>query len=99
VVGNWVQIALRMPGANRDGIGSWIELRDPDGGIRHREVVVGGGHAGGVLGWQHFGLGDATEAEVRVLWPDGTPSPWYRLTANGFWTIEAGGGPVKDADG
>ena len=92
-VGNWVQIALRTDGPNRDGIGSWIELRAPDGTVRHREVVIGGGHAGGVLGWQHFGLGDATGAEVRVLWPDGTASPWHRLTANAFWTIGVGEDP------
>jgi enediyne biosynthesis protein E4 len=97
-VGNWVQVALEMDGANRDGIGSWIELRDPAGGIRHREVVIGGGHAGGVLGWQHFGLGEATETEVRVLWPDGTESPWHRLSANGFWTIGAGREPVEGPD-
>lgn len=98
-VGNWVQIALRIQGPNRDAIGSWIELRDPDGSVRHREVVIGGGHAGGVLSWQHFGLGDATEVELRVLWPDGTESPWHRLTSNGFWTIEAGREAVESSDG
>ena len=36
-----------------------------------RELNVGGGHAGGQLGWAHFGLGPANAAEVRVLWPDG----------------------------
>jgi hypothetical protein len=83
-----------MPGANRDAIGAWIELREPGGRVRHREVTVGGGHAGGVHGWQHFGLGEAEAAEVRVLWPDGTESPWHRLVAGGFWRIEAGQAPV-----
>jgi hypothetical protein len=92
--GNWVQIALGMPGANRDAIGAWIELRGPDGRIRHREVTAGGGHAGGVLGWHHFGLGEATEAEVRVLWPDGTEGPWHRLSANTFWRLDTGADPV-----
>jgi hypothetical protein len=92
-VGNWLQIALHMPGPNRDAIGSWIEVRDDEGRVRHREVVIGGGHAGGTLGWQHFGLGDADGADVRVLWPEGTYSPWHRLTANGFWEIEAGQAP------
>jgi hypothetical protein len=93
-LGNWVQVALRNPGPNRDAVGAWIELRGADGRIRHREVVVGGGHAGGLHGWQHFGLGAAGEAEVRVLWPDGTESPWHRIGANGFWTIERGRDPV-----
>ncbi len=93
-VGNWVQVALRMPGPNRDAIGAWIELREPGGRVRHREVTVGGGHGGGVHGWHHFGLGEAEAAEVRVLWPDGTASPWHRLAANGFWRIEAGQAPA-----
>jgi enediyne biosynthesis protein E4 len=92
--GNWLQLSLAMPGANRDAVGAWIELRRPDGRIQHREVTVGGGHAGGVLGWQHFGLAEETEAEVRVLWPDGGESPWHSLSANTFWRIEAGQAPV-----
>ncbi len=74
VAGNWVQLALAMPGPNRNAIGAWIELRRADGRIQHREVQVGGGHVGGILGPQHFGLGDATTAEVRILWPDGRES-------------------------
>ncbi len=96
--GNWVQIALSMPGPNRDAIGAWIELRRPDGRVQHREVAIGGGHAGGVLGWQHFGLGDEAGAEIRVLWPDGSESPWHGLSANAFWKIEAGQPPEKVAD-
>ena len=42
-----------------------------------REVTVGGGHAGGELGWIHFGLGPATSADVRVHWPDGEVGPWH----------------------
>ena len=46
--------------------------------VMRREVTVGGGHAGGELGWQHFGLGPASSADVRVTWPDGTVGPWQR---------------------
>ena len=35
------------------------------GNGRADRAVRGGGHAGGQLGWSHFGLGDASEAEVR----------------------------------
>ena len=38
-------------------------------GSSQREVTVGGGHAGGQLGWIHFGVGAATEVEIRVQWP------------------------------
>jgi hypothetical protein len=49
---------------------------------------VGGGHAGGQLGWVQFGLGDAASAEVSVTWPDGETGPWVTVEANRFATIE-----------
>ena len=36
----------------------------------------------------HFGLGDATAADVTVLWPDGTRSDWTGLAADGFYVLE-----------
>jgi hypothetical protein len=80
-MGNWVAVRLRQPGANRDAIGAWLEVR-AGGRTIHREVLVGGGHAGGQLGWIHFGLGAATGADVRVHWPDGHQGPWIPLAAN-----------------
>lgn len=53
-----------------------------------REITVGGGHASGTALPEHFGLGDAETAEVRVIWPDGAVSPWQTLTANRAWVIE-----------
>jgi hypothetical protein len=88
-MGNWAAVRLEQPGANRDGIGSWIEVRVGDRTIQ-REVTIGGGHAGGQLGWIHLGLGDADGAEVRVRWPDGETGPWLELEANAFATIERG---------
>ena len=64
-------------GANRDAIGAWVEVTVGDRVIS-REVTVGGGHAGGQLGWIHFGLGEADRAEVRVTWPDGEDGPRSR---------------------
>ncbi len=92
--GRWLQIALAMPGPNRQAIGAWIEVKLADGRILQREVTLGGGHAGGALGWQHFGLGTAAETEIRVRWPDGTQGPWQPVTTNGLWQIELGKEPV-----
>ncbi|MGZ8585883.1 MAG: CRTAC1 family protein [Actinomycetota bacterium] len=88
-MGNWIAVRLRQPGPDRDAIGSWIEVRIGDRTIE-REVTVGGGHAGGQLGWIHVGLGDAGAAELRVRWPDGEEGPWLELEANRFATIERG---------
>ncbi len=88
-MGSWLAVRLEEPGPNRDAIGSWIEVRIGDRLIQ-REVTIGGGHAGGQLGWIHFGLGDADGAEIRVEWPDGKTGPWLELDANRFATIERG---------
>jgi hypothetical protein len=88
-LGHWIAIDLAQPGSNRDAIGAWIEVRVGDT-VLHREVTSGGGHAGGQLGWIHFGLGPASEAQVRVRWPDGAVGPWIRVAADQFATIDRG---------
>ena len=88
-MGNWIAVRLEQPAPNRNAIGSWVTVRFGDRTVE-REVTIGGGHAGGQLGWIHFGLGDADGAEVRVEWPDGETGPWLELPANGLATIERG---------
>ncbi len=78
--GSWLRVKPRQPGGNRDAVGAWIELRTPEG-LQRREVFVGGGHASGGMDWQHFGLGGAQEAELRVRWPGGTWGPWLAMSA------------------
>jgi hypothetical protein len=90
-MGNWLAVTLRQPGANRDAIGSWIEVGVGNATMR-RELTVGGGHIGGQLGPTHFGLGPAAEARVRVQWPDGEQGPWIPVKANQSVIIERGAG-------
>ena len=93
-MGSWMAIQLHQSGPNSDAIGSWIEVRIG----RHtmeRELTIGGGHAGGQLGWIHFGMGTATRAEVRVQWPDGERGPWLTVDANHFLIIERGADKVE----
>ena len=89
-----VDVVLAQPGANRDGIGSWIEVRLGDA-VQRREVTSGGGHAGGHLGWWHFGLGDVAQAEVRVIWPDGTEGPWQAVAAGARYVLVPGAEPAE----
>lgn len=86
-LGHWVGIRLKQDAPNIDAIGAWIEVKRGDATMR-RELTVGGGHAGGQLGWMHFGLGDATATSVSVVWPDGTRSEWADLAADGFYVLE-----------
>ncbi len=92
-LGHWVALKLVQPGANRDAIGAWIEVRAGEM-VTRREITVGGGHVSGQLVPWHFGLADRTEAEARVIWPDGTEGPWQRVAADGVWVLTPGAEPV-----
>ncbi len=93
-LGDWLAVQLEQPGPNRNAIGSWVEVK-PDERTLRREVTVGGGHAGGQLGWTHFGLGSADTAQVRVQWPDGEQGPWQDVAANQFVVVERGASEVR----
>ena len=88
-MGHWISIRLKQHAPNVDAIGAWVDVRV---GKRTdvREVTVGGGHAGGQLGSLHTGLGTASDADVRVHWPDGQIGPWTTVHADQFVTIERG---------
>jgi hypothetical protein len=85
--GNWIEFRVTQPAPNVDAVGAWVEVKRGDA-VMQRELTVGGGHAGGQLGWLHFGLGDAATTSVSVVWPDGTRSEWPDLAANGFYTLD-----------
>jgi hypothetical protein len=93
-MGHWLALALRQPAPNRDAVGAWVEVRIGDATLR-RELTVGGGHAGGQIGWLHFGLGRAAAADVRVQWPDGEMGPWLRTPADGFGIVTRGAAAVE----
>jgi hypothetical protein len=88
-MGHWLDIRLSQPSPNTDAIGAWIEVQAGGRTIR-RELTIGGGHASGELGWTHVGLGAATQAQVRVKWPDGTAGPWLSATADSFVVVARG---------
>jgi hypothetical protein len=88
-MGSWLALGVVQSGPNANAIGGWVEVRVGDR-ITRRELTIGGGHAGGQLGWVHFGLGGASGADVRVLWPGGETGPWLRVAANEFAVVQRG---------
>jgi hypothetical protein len=88
-MGNWLALDLRQSGPNRNAIGAWVEVRVGDR-TTWREVTVGGGHAGGQLGWIHIGLGAADEADVTVHWPGDEAGPTMTVEANQFYKVDRG---------
>ncbi len=86
---HFIDVRLQQPAPNVDAIGAWLEVKAGDR-TSEREVTIGGGHVSGELGWLHTGIGSASEAEVRVHWPDGTVSPWMTMNADSRATITRG---------
>jgi hypothetical protein len=93
-MGHWLMLDIEQAGPNRDAIGAWMDVRIGDITVRH-ELTIGGGHVGGELGWLHVGLGPATNADVRVVWPDGEQGPWLHVDADTFGIIERGASAVQ----
>jgi hypothetical protein len=88
--GAWVQVEPRMDGPNTRAVGAWVEVR-AGGHVQAQEVTVGGGHGGGQAGPLHFGLGAATTADMRVIWPGGAASDWAPLPLNRRVTVRPDG--------
>ena len=85
---NFVALQLQNEGPNIAALGAWIELDDGER-IHAREITIGGGHAGGTTGAQHFGIGHATAVKMRVKWPNTDQwSAWSEIEANQFLTVK-----------
>jgi len=93
-MGTWLALQLTQLGGNHDAIGSWVEVKVGDRVMR-QELNIGGGHAGGQLGWIHFGLGGADAAQVRVEWPDGATTGWMSMAANRFGVLDRQVGAIE----
>jgi hypothetical protein len=90
---HWLGLRLHQDGPNADAIGAVIEIRS--GAWRQtRELVIGGGHAGGQLGWLHVGVGPRSSAEVRVRWPDGVLGAWEPVALDAFSVVQRTVGPA-----
>lgn len=92
-MGRWVEFRPVQPEGNRDAVGAWIEVRAA-GRVQRREITIGGGHASGQLGWVHFGLGEARQAQVRVLWPGGAASDWAPVAADTRYVLQPRQAPL-----
>jgi hypothetical protein len=91
--GNWVAIDLHQDGANTIAVGAWIEIKAGER-VLSREITVGGGHAGGATLPEHFGLGDISQVQIRVIWPDGVTSHWSEALAGQAIRVDRQGGDL-----
>lgn len=85
-LGNWLAVELSEPGSNHNAVGARISVKTGNHTMT-RTIEVGGGHASGQAGFEHFGLGTAERAEIRIKWPDGEWSHTYKAFADNFVRI------------
>ncbi|MGB0514862.1 MAG: ASPIC/UnbV domain-containing protein, partial [Wenzhouxiangellaceae bacterium] len=73
-------------GLTRDALGARVEVTTPDG-VQWRELRLGESRGANHQPILHFGLGAATEAEVRVEWPNGRSADFGSLPAGQTHTL------------
>lgn len=73
VSGNWIGFRLEGGGSGvtRDALGAWVEIETADG-VQRREMRAGESRGSSHDPVLHFGLDEATAADVTIRWPDGT---------------------------
>jgi enediyne biosynthesis protein E4 len=68
---HWLRVVLEGGGANRNGIGAWVEVHTADQ-VQRRQVMPARSYLSQVEMPLTFGLGEATKVEkLSVRWPDG----------------------------
>jgi hypothetical protein len=93
--GHWLSLKPQQSDINPDAIGGFVEVRNGTTTMT-REITIGGGHAGGSLGPQHFGLGDIALVEARVIWPDGSVGEWHDISADSAYILHRSEGLLAD---
>ncbi len=79
----WLSLDLRGGGdVNRDAAGTVVQLTTPDGMTQLQTVSIGAGLGGNNQLPLHFGLGDATAADLRIVWTNGVECSLDAIPAN-----------------
>lgn len=92
--GNWLQVELKGLRAEKNGIGSRIEIV-ADGVRNLHEIDGGSSHLSQNSTVAHFGLGDATSADVTIKWLGGKVQPLGNIAANQRITVLESADPVE----
>jgi enediyne biosynthesis protein E4 len=78
----WLSLALRGTRSNRDGQGSIVRVNG-----QMRIATTAGSYLSANDKRLHFGLDNATTANVEVRWPSGTIQKMTNVTVNQFLEI------------
>lgn len=95
--GNWLQCDLRGTACNRDAVGAQV-FAETAGRTLRGSVRAGEGFLAVSSKRVHLGLGDATEARVRVRWPGGVEEDFGVLAAGRRWSLVQGAGTAAPVE-
>ncbi len=84
---HWLELDLVGVVSNRDGVGAKIYITTPDGKVQYRE------QNGGYHRWSqnhqriHVGLGNNTQADIRVEWPSGVIDTFTTIPSKAIYRV------------
>ncbi|MCO5185199.1 MAG: FG-GAP-like repeat-containing protein [Anaerolineae bacterium] len=88
VTNNWLRVKLiGAAPINRDAIGARVYLTTSDDLVLMQEVKSGSSFGAGSDLALHFGLGQATIAELTVRWPNGEEETYSDVPLNQQWSL------------
>jgi enediyne biosynthesis protein E4 len=80
--------------SNRDGIGARVSVT-ASGVTQVEEVRSGGSYLSHSDLRLHFGIGDSTKADLRIIWPSGREEIISTVPANHLVVLKEGAGMLK----
>ncbi len=95
---NWIKVKLigdPNKKCNLDAIGARLLATNKNGLRVYRELQGGSGYLSMDPKVQHFGLGDAKQVDLEIVWPNGEIQKINSLAANKTYTIQLGQSVAK----
>ena len=93
--GHWLKVKLVGTKSNRSAIGSRVTARY-GGKVQAQEVLAQASFYSVNDPRLHFGLGDATSADLEIRWPNGGRENLTRVACDRLVTIREGAGIVRE---
>jgi hypothetical protein len=93
--GRWLEVHLQGVKCNRDGIGARVAVLTKGQKPVWRRAHTDGSYLSASDVRVHFGLGQNTETQVLVDWPDDTREVWSSIHADSIVTLREGTGQPR----
>jgi enediyne biosynthesis protein E4 len=93
--GHWLEVRLQGVKCNRDGIGARVAVLMKGQKPVWRRAHADGSYLSASDVRVHFGLGQNTEVQVLVEWPDDVKETWSGIHADSIVTLREGTGQSR----